>query len=52
MEIAVVVVEQAETIAEQTETIETLKVHIDDLDAVIKQAGVPLPQRRRTKERP
>lgn len=45
-----VVLEQTETIAGQTETIEALEGHIDELGAAMKQAGVPLPQRRRRKE--
>jgi peptidoglycan hydrolase CwlO-like protein len=41
------VMEQNETITEQTETIEGLESHIDVLSEAMKQAGVPIPPRRK-----
>lgn len=41
------VMEQNETITEQTETIEGLESHIDVLSEAMKAAGVPIPPRRK-----
>lgn len=41
------VMEQSETITEQTETIEGLESHIDVLSDAMKAAGVPIPPRKR-----
>ena len=41
------VMEQSETISEQTETIEGLEGHIDALSEAMKKAGVPLPPRKK-----
>lgn len=41
------VMEQNETITEQTETIEALEGHIDLLSEAMKTAGVPIPPRRK-----
>ncbi len=41
------VMEQNETITEQTETIEGLESHIDVLSEAMKAAGVPLPPRKK-----
>lgn len=41
------VMEQNETITEQTETIEGLESHIDVLSEAMKTAGVPIPPRKK-----